>query len=124
MEPVTDTRNPNGLLVMTKYNTFFMYLYPMLINMSGKHRVLRDMTIEVMLRQYTDLQLAYKTNQISKCYSADAGLATIREFLRILSSRNVRLMSLKQYGTASEHLSEVGKLLGSKINKLNKVRRG
>lgn len=124
MKPVTDTKNENELLIITKYNLFFKYLYPMLINMSAKHRVLRDMTIEMMLRQYTEIQIAYKTNQISKLHSADAGIATIREFLRILASRNVKLLSLKQYGNASEHLAEVGSLLGSKINKINKVRRG
>ena len=120
MKPVTDTTNTKELLIIIKYNTFFMYLYPMIINMSGKHRVLRDMALEAMLKEYSDIQLAYKTNQASKYYIADAGLASIREFLRILSSKNVKLLSLKQYGIASEHLNEVGKMLGYKINKVKK----
>src|SRR5690554_841104 len=122
MEPEVDTKDRDSLLIITKYNTFFMYLYPMVINMSNKHRVLRNKTLEVMLDQYGHLQLAVKTKQVSKLYVADTGVSTLREHLRILSNEHIKLISRRQYGVATGHLSEVGKLIGSMINKSKKVK--
>lgn len=116
MEPIVDgDKEVNQLLVISKYNTFFMYLYPILINMSGKHRVLRDKTIEAMINQFHLFNDAAKSNQVSKVYLADSGIATLRELIRILSNEKIKLLSQKQYGTSSLHLAEVGKILGSWI---------
>lgn len=115
MEPIVDDREVSQLLIISKYNTFFTYLYPMLINMSGKHRVLRDKTIDTMLNQIHLFNDAAKSNQVSKLYIADSGIATLRELIRILSSEKIKLLSQKQYGTSSLHLSEVGRILGSWI---------
>lgn len=120
MEPTVDTSSMTELLIITKYNEYFMYLYPMVVNLSNRHRVLRDHMVSEMVSQYTQLHLAVKTNQLSKYYLADTGLATLREYMRILSSPNLKLMSLKQYGLASAKLTEVGKLLGSRIKDLKR----
>jgi hypothetical protein len=115
LEPIPDNKAANQLTILSKYNTFFMYLYPILINMSGRHRVLRDKTIDVMLNQIHLFNDAIKSNQVGKLYIADSGIATLRELLRILSDEKVKLLSQKQYGVSSLHLAEVGKILGSWI---------
>ena len=92
----------------------------MLINMSGKHRVLRDATLSAIFEQIKLFHDAAKSNQSSKLYIADSGLATLKEHLRILQDENIKLLSKRQYEVASVHLSEVGKILGSWISKTSK----
>ena len=116
MEPITSESDTiTSLSISAKYYTFFNYTYPMLINMSGKHRVLRDMALEAIVGQVSLFNDAAKSNQISKLYLADSGIATLREYLRMLSDPNIKLLSQKQYGVASIHLSETGSMLGKWI---------
>ncbi len=115
MEPLPDNKDSDQLLILAKYSSFFMYLDPILLKLSGKHRVLRDKTIDAMLIQLQLFNDAIKSNQVSRLYAADSGLATLRELLRILSDEKIKLLSRKQYGVSSLHLAEVGKILGSWI---------
>lgn len=108
------------LALMEKYATFIRYIYPMLINMSGKHHVLRDKTLDAIFNQVSLFHDALKSNQPSKLYLADSGLATLKEYLRFLSDKNIKLLSKRQHETASVLLSEVCKILGSWINKPKK----
>jgi hypothetical protein len=109
-----------NVLLMEKYHTFIKYIYPMLINMSGKHHVLRDKTLSVMFDQIGLFNDALKSNQNSKLFMADSGLATLKEYMRLLSDNNVKLLSKRQYETASVLLSEVCKILGAWISKPKK----
>jgi hypothetical protein len=108
------------MLLLEKYQNFIKYIYPMLINMSGRHRVLRDSTLQAMFDQVRLFHDAAKSNQSSKLYIADSGLATLKEYLRLLQDENIKLLSKRQYEVASVHLSEVGKILGSWISKASK----
>lgn len=116
MEPITDIIKSNkSLVIVDKYYTFLKYVYPMLINMSGKHRVLRDKALEAVIHQISLFNDAAKSNQVGKLYLADSGIASLREYLRILAEPNIKLLSRKQYGVATSHLSEVGAILGAWI---------
>lgn len=121
MNPIKDELlGPPSLKIIEKYGTFFRYIYPMLINMGGKHRVMRDKALEQIIVQIGLFNDAAKSNQISKLYTADSGLSTIRDFLRILSDQNIRLLSLRQYGIATTMLSETGAMTGEWIRKMQK----
>lgn len=111
---------PPSLKIIEKYGTFFRYIYPMLINMGGKHRVIRDRTLDQVIFQIGLFNDAAKSNQINKLYLADSGLSTIRDLLRILSDQNIKLLSLKQYGVSTSILAEVGSMLGEWIRKMQK----
>lgn len=106
----------DALALVDKYEAFVHYLYPMLINMSRKHRVLRDEMLQAMLDQYKLFYEAAKSRQISRVYLADAGLARMRGILRLLSNSRVRLLSLKQYDRALILLSEVGSMVNAWID--------
>lgn len=121
MEPITDEiKSAKSLAIVDKYYSFFRYLYPMLINVSGRHRVLRDMAIEAMISQISLFNDAAKSGQVSRLYLADSGIASLREYLRMLADPDIKLLSRKQYGVASVHLAEVGSMLGSWIKQTNK----
>lgn len=112
MNPIEDAiKSHKHSAIVDRYFDFFNYLYPMVINLSGTHRVLRDKTISAMLNQVSLFNEAVKTGQISKLQLADAGLSTLREFLRILSNPSVKLISQKQYGTAMLHLADLSGMM-------------
>jgi hypothetical protein len=121
MTPIKDEiMGPPSLKIIEKYGVFFRYIYPMLINMGGKHRVIRDRTLDQIIFQIGLFNDAAKSNQINKLYFADSGLSTIRDLLRILSDQNIKLLSLKQYGVSTSILAEVGAMLGEWIRKMQK----
>lgn len=120
MKPIVNRKNPEAFKIVEKYEGFFNYLYPLLINLGGQHKVLRDHTIKTMIAQIGLFNDASKSNQISRLYLADSGIATIRDLLRILSHQKYKLISLKQYGHATKILAEVGAMTGSWIIKKQK----
>ena len=104
-----------ALSIVERYEGALNYLYPILLNVSHKHRVLRDETLRVMLAQIGLFNDAAKSNQVSRLHIADAGLATIRGFLRLLADPSRKLLSRRQYEVASVHLAETGAMLGGWI---------
>ena len=56
---------------------------------------------------------AGKSNQISKIYAADAGLAHVRFWLRFLVS--IRSLTANQLQTSQVLIAEVGKMIGAWI---------
>lgn len=108
------------MLVVEKFDTARRYLYPMLINTSRTHRVLRDTMIGAMFEQYRLFHSAGKSNQVSKIYEADAGLAYVKDLLRVLASPEVKVISRRQYEVASVHLAESGSILGSWVKSSQK----
>lgn len=110
------------LVLIKKYDEFVEYIYNPLIHAPIRHKIIRDKLMEAIMEQYSLLHKAIKTNQISKVYEADAGLATIRSYLRIMGSKDLkrRVLSLRQCAVAETILSESGKILGSMISKVKK----
>lgn len=111
-----------GLLVVEKFSMAINYIYPVLINISCKHRVVRDEAISALLQQQKLFYDAAKSDQISKLYLADSGLAYVKELLRFLVDKNRKLISLKQYDVTLIHIAETGNILGSWIRSKSKKR--
>ena len=112
----------SGLLVIDKFTTAIEYIYPVLVNLSNKHRIIRDELLTSLFYQQKLFYDAAKSDQISKLYLADSGLAYIKELLRFLVNRNRKLISLKQYEVTSIHIAETGKILGAWIKSKTKKR--
>lgn len=65
MKPIKDENySTQAMFIIEKYETFVRYIYPMLINLSGKHRVLRDKALEHILEQFLLFNDAGKTSQL------------------------------------------------------------
>lgn len=120
--PIDVHASSRGLAITQRYMGFVNYVYPMAINWSGKQRVFRDKVLSAMFDQVTLFHEAAKSNQVSRLYAADAGLATLREFLRFAASSPVkqRLLSRPQHEVAEIHLAETGAMLGAWILKVQK----
>jgi hypothetical protein len=118
MEPEREAQQSyEQMLIVEKYETVIAYLYPIAQNMPRRHGVARNMFLECLLGQVQLIVEAGKSGQISRLYIADAGLAHLRFWLRLLSSKTVRGMSLHQVETAQVLIAEVGRLLGAWIVK-------
>ena len=87
--PVIPEHAPRAALaIVQRYDGAVNYLYPLLINMSHKHRVLRDSMIAALFEQYRLFYEAAKSNQVSRVYIADAGLAHLKDLLRLRGESN------------------------------------
>ena len=100
------------------------YLYPILQAAPRAHYLARDVILNDALTLPRLFIEAGKSNQVSKLYAADAGIALLRYHLRFLAHPGRKMMSLHQLEVASTHLAEVGKLLGAWINKSNTAKGG
>lgn len=105
------------LVLIHKYNSFVDYIYNPLNTAPKSQQVLRDVVLGCILEQYSLLHKAIKSGMVSRMYDADAGLATIKSYIRLLSNADPtrRVLSLKQCETAETLLSECGKILGTMI---------
>lgn len=111
-----------GLAICQRYMGFCNYVYPILTNLSGRHRVFRDTMLETMFAQIKLFHESAKSDQVSRLYLADAGLATLREFLRFATDPARKLLSRHQHEVAEIHLAETGAMLGAWIDKAQKGR--
>lgn len=119
--PVIPEHTPRAALaIVQRYDGAVNYLYPLLINMSHKHRVLRDSMIAALFEQYRLFYEAAKSNQVSRVYIADAGLAHLKDLLRFMADPARKLVSRRQYEVASVHLAETGAMLGGWIRHAQK----
>jgi len=109
-----------SLAVADRYSQAVNYLYPLLINTSRKHRIVRDALIGALFDQYRLFHEAAKSGQVSRLYAADAGLAHIRELLRFMADPARKLVSRRQHEVASVHLAETGAMLGGWIRHAQK----
>lgn len=110
------------MAVVEKYETVIRYLYPIAQNLPRKHGVARDMFLACLLGQVQLFVEAGKSNQISRLYLADGGMANLRFWLRFLSGEKVKGMTPHQVQTAQALLAEVGAMLGAWI--IKQKRRG
>lgn len=104
------------MAVVEKYETVIQYLYPIAQNLPRKHGVVRDMLLQCLLGQVQLFVEAGKSNQVSRLYAADAGLATLRFWLRFLLGGQVKGITPHQCSTAQALIAEVGKMVGTWIN--------
>lgn len=108
------------MAIIERFDGFVNYLYPMLTNTSRQHRVMRDAFLDAMFQQYKLFHSAGKSNQASRLYEADAGMAYLRELLRFMAGPDRKLVSRRQYEVASIHLAETGAMLGAWIKSAQK----
>lgn len=117
MTPERDAvTNFDQMIIVEKYETVIQYLYPIAQNLPRRHAVARDMFLQCLLGQVQLFVEAGKSNQISRLYAADAGLANLRFWLRFLMSEKVKGVTANQCATAQVLIAEVGKMLGAWIS--------
>jgi len=95
------------MAIVEKYERVIAYLYPIAQSMPRKHGVAREMFLQCLLGIPDLLFQAGKSNQVSKIYAADAGLAQVRFWLRFLLS--IRAMTTHQ----RQSLSPRGRVMQS-----------
>ena len=118
MEPVKEANfSYDQMLIVERYESVIAYLYPIAQNIPRKHGVIRDIFIDRLFTQVDLFIEAGKSNQISRLYAADAGLAKLRFWMRFLTKQPVRAMTTHQCETAQVLLAEVGKVMGKWIIK-------
>jgi hypothetical protein len=110
------------LAIIEKYEGFINYMYPIAQNIPRKHGIARDEFLRAMFAQVGLFVTAGKSGQVSRLYAADAGLATLRFWLRFLADPGRRLISQNQHRVGSIHLAEVGGMTGAWIK--TKSRKG
>ena len=104
------------MAIVEKYEKVILYLYPIIQSMPRKHGIARDMFMACLLGQVRLFIDAGKSTQVSKLYIADAGLADLRFWLRLVNGKLVRSMTNHQCETALVLIAEVGKMLGAWIS--------
>lgn len=108
------------MLIVEKYESVISYLYPIAQSLPRKHGVAREKFLVCLLGQVELFIVAGKSNQVSKLFAADAGLAMLRFWLRFLSGDRVGHMTPHQVETAQVLIAEVGAVLGKWISKANR----
>lgn len=100
--------NIRQLEIIEKYEEFINYIYSICVNIpKGGHVTLRNKMTECIFNQIELFIQAGKSNQISKLYLADAGLAMLRFYLRFLVHPQRKLISHNQHKVATLHLCDV-----------------
>ena len=118
MEVIKDNIvNYDQMVIMEKYETLIMYLYPIAQSLPRKHGTAREMFLKCLFGQTELFYEAGKTNQVSKLYIADAGLAHLRFWLRFLVNPKTKGISSQQHKVSLVMVTEIGSMLGKWINK-------
>ena len=119
MQPIDEVgKCYDQMAIVEKYERVIAYLYPIAQSMPRKHGVARQMFLECLLGQPDLIIQAGKSNQVSKIYLADAGLAHLRFWMRFLNS--IKCMTVHQLQTAQVLVAEVGAMLGGWIKRRQK----
>ncbi|MDD2763490.1 MAG: diversity-generating retroelement protein Avd [Opitutaceae bacterium] len=111
------------LAIVERYEGFVNYVYPVLLGIARSHHMARDRAIGAVLDQVGLFNDAGKSGMLSKLYAADAGLASLRFYLRFFAAPGRKLISQHQHQTAAIHLAEVGKMLGAWIRRVQAAKR-
>ena len=89
------------MAISEKYERVIAYLYPIAQSIPRKHGVVRDMFLQCLLGQPDLFFQAGKSNQVSRIYAADAGLAQLRFWMRFLVSIKFFTWLENRYGIVS-----------------------
>lgn len=123
METLTNEHaSMKQLAIVERFGVFMNYMYPIALNIPRAHYVVRDRFMAAMFELVSLIYQASKSNQVSKLYLADAGLADLRFLLRFLADNKRRFIGQHQHEVAALHLAEVGAMLGAWIR--NKAAKG
>lgn len=117
-EPCEELACYDQLAIVEKYERIIAYLYPIAQSMPRKHGIARDLFLQCLLGQPDLFFQAGKSNQISRIYAADAGLAHLRFWMRFLHGQ--RCMSHHQLQTAQALAAEVGGMVNAWIKRKRK----
>lgn len=117
-EPSEELACYDQLAIVEKYERIIAYLYPIAQSMPRKHGIARDLFLQCLLGQPDLFFQAGKSNQISRIYAADAGLAHLRFWMRFLHGQ--RCMSHHQLQTAQALAAEVGGMVNAWIKRKRK----
>ena len=112
---VQDAFSNDQMVIVEKYEDFLNDVYPIAFNIPRLHSVVRDLFLTAAFDQARLFAEAGKSQQASKLYAADAGLALLRFHLRFMAASPRKLISLQQHKVASVHLAETGRILGAWI---------
>ena len=117
-EPSEELACYDQLAIVEKYERIIAYLYPIAQSMPRKHGIARDLFLQCLLGQPDLFFQAGKSNQISRIYAADAGLAHLRFWMRFLHAQHC--MSHHQLQTAQALAAEVGGMVNAWIKRKKK----
>ncbi|EGQ8491902.1 MULTISPECIES: diversity-generating retroelement protein Avd [Vibrio] len=106
------------MLIIKKFDETVNYLYPILQNAPRKHGVLRSEIQSGLFNQVKLFIEAGKSNQKSKLYMCDAGLANLRYLLRFATNAKRRLLTTHQHEVALIQISECGAMLNAWLKKI------
>lgn len=111
------------LAIVEKYEHFLDYVYPIFLGMRRAHYIVRDRALAAAFGQVELLNEAGKANTLPRLYAADAGLASLRFYLRFFAAPGRKLISKHQHQTAAIQLAETGKMLGAWIRRTQTAKR-
>ena len=106
------------MAIVEKYESFLNYAYPKIQNCPRKDGVVRDQVLAAILEPISGFYAAGRSAQVSRLYALDAQVATIRFWLRFLSTNGRTVLSAHQAAESLKRLNEVGRMLGAWIGKL------
>jgi hypothetical protein len=115
MQPIQEEKCFDQMAIVEKYERVISYLYPIAQSMPRKHGVAREMFLHCLMGIPDLLIQAGKSNQISKVYAADAGLAHLRFWMRFLTTN--RCMTAHQHQTSQVLLAEIGGMVNAWIKR-------
>ena len=111
------------LAIVEKYERFVDYVYPLLRGLPRADYVLRDHATRAVLGQVQLFIEAGKSQQVSRLYAADAGIAHLRFILRFCAAPSRKFISQHQHRTAAILIAEVGAMLGAWIKRAQAAKR-
>jgi hypothetical protein len=111
------------LAIVAKYESFVDYVYPILLGMRRAHYIVRDRALAATFNQIELFNEAGKANTLPRLYAADAGLASLRFYLRFFAAPSRKLISQHQHQVAAIHIAEASKMLGAWIRRAQAAKR-
>lgn len=118
MEVIKDVvSNHHQLDVVEKYETEVVrWLRKRVRNIPNEFAVERALVKQCMHGQVRLFNIAGKSNQISKLYDADAGLADLRYWLRFMVEPDVKALTPDQFDQALMRVAGIGGMLSKWIS--------
>jgi len=117
-----ETASYKQLVIISRYEDYINYVYPILQNIPGKHSFFKEEIIRQLFQIVDLINDAAKTNQVSKLYLVDSALASMRFKLRFMVFEKRKMLTKHQHQVCLFHISEVGAMLGMWIKNFKKVR--
>jgi hypothetical protein len=106
------------MAIIKKFDIAVNYLYPIMQNAPRAHGVLRNRILDALFEQVDLFIKAGKSNQRSKLYMCDAGLANVRYLIRFATDAKRRLLTRNQHEIALIQIAECGAMLNAWIRKM------